>query len=73
VVDNLKEKIFDEDDRLPRVSDETGKRLDEHLEKAREEHDYCKAINHLYDSTDEVDKTGSEGKLSHNKANLLRP
>ncbi|MGA7368590.1 MAG: hypothetical protein WBX01_05625 [Nitrososphaeraceae archaeon] len=73
VVDNLKEKIFDEDDRLPRVSDETRKRLDEHLEKAREEHDYCKAIDHLYDFADEVDKMESEGKLSHNKANLLRP
>lgn len=40
----------------------------------RKENDYYDGIiNHLYNFADEVNKMESESRLSHNKANLLRP
>ncbi len=77
-LDRIVERIF-EDDKLPRVSNDTENILRNHLEKARnllqdKEYDYYDGvINHLYDFAAEVDKMESEGRLSHNKANLLRP
>jgi hypothetical protein len=78
-IDNLHEIIFDDDKTLPHVSDKTKNSLHKHLEKAKElfdrkENDYYREImNHIYDFIDEVDKMESEGQLSQNKANLLRP
>ena len=77
MVDNLQERMF-EDDKLPGVSNETKNILRNHLEKARnhleKEYDYYDGvINHPYNFAAEVDKMESEGRLSHNKANLLRP
>ena len=78
VIDNLQETIF-EDDKPPRISDETKNSLRNHLDKAmnlllREEYGYYDGIiNHLYNFAAEVDKMELEGRLSHNKANLLRP
>lgn len=79
MVNNLQDRIFDEDDKLPEVSNETKNILGNHLEKARnllqgKEYDYYDGvINHLNDFAAEVDKMESEGVISHNKANLLRP
>lgn len=62
VVDNLQEKIFDEDED---VSDETKFNLNNHLQQAkkmlqRENYDYYEGvINHLYNFADEVDKMES--------------
>ncbi len=78
VVDNLHERIF-EDDKPSRVSDETKNNLRNHLDKAmkvlqREGFDYYDGvINHLYNFAAEVDKMELEDRLSHRKANLLRP
>lgn len=78
VVDNLHERIF-EDDKPPRFSDDTKNSLRNHLDKAMkalqtEEYNYYDgAINHLYNFAAEVDKMELEGRLSHKKANLLRP
>jgi len=76
VVDNLQERIF-EDDKL-QVSEDTKNILRNHLDKAmkvlHEEYNYYdEAINHLYNFAAEVDKMELEGRLSHKKANLLRP
>lgn len=79
MVDNLQEKMFDEANTMPEVIDETKKSLHKHLEKAmnllqRKENDYYDGvINHLFNFADEVNKMESESRLSHNKANLLRP
>lgn len=88
VVDNLQKRIFDEDERPPVAPEEAEaerQRMNEikntlssHLEQAKkmlkEKYDYYEgAINHLHNFADEVDKMESEGRLSRNKANLLRP
>jgi hypothetical protein len=78
MVDKLQERIF-EDDELPGVSNATKNILKNHLKEARnlleeKECDYYDGvINHLYNFAAEVDKMESEGRLSQNKANLLRP
>jgi hypothetical protein len=78
VIDNLHEIIFD-DDKTLQVSYRTKNSLRKYLEKAKEllerkENDYYQGImNQLYDFIDEVNKMESDGLLSQNKANLLRP
>ena len=64
---------------MPEGIGETKNSLHKHLEKAmnllqRKESDYYDwVINHLFSFADEVNKMESESRLSHNKANLLRP
>jgi NTE family protein len=78
-IDNLHEIIFDDDRTLPQVSDKTKNILHKDLEKAKElldrkENDYYQqVVNRLYDFIDKVNTAESDGQLSHNKANLLRP
>ena len=88
VVANLQKRIFDEGERPPVAREEAeaeSQRMSEikntlssHLDQAKkmlkENYDYHKGvIDHLHNFADEVDKMESEGRLSHNKANLLRP
>ena len=76
-VDNLQDKMFDEDE--DDIPGEIKNSLHKHLEKAmnlfqRKEHNYYdEVINHLYNFAAEVDKMESEGRLSQFNANLLRP
>jgi NTE family protein len=76
-VDNVQDKMFDEDE--DDIPGEIKNSLHKHLEKAmnllqRKEHNYYdEVINHLYNFTAEVDKMESEGRLSQFNANLLRP
>jgi NTE family protein len=78
VVDNLQE-VPDDNETLHRVSDNTKSRLHSHLEQAgdllekKKNNYYQEVIRHLYDFTDEVNKLESDGQLSRNQANLLRP
>ena len=77
VVDNLQERIFEDD--KPQVSDDTKNSLQNHLDRAMkviqtEKYDYYDEVNnHLYNFAAEVDKMELEGRISHKKANLLRP
>ena len=79
VIDNLHEMIFDDDKTLPQVSDKTKNSLHKHLEEAnellqrKENNYYQETMIYLYDFVEEVNKMESDGQLSKNKANLLRP
>ena len=78
---NMIEIIFYDDKTPPQVSDKnkTKNSLHKHLEKAKEllqrkENDYYQEImNHLYDFADEISRMESDGELSQDNANLLRP
>ena len=78
VVDNLQEAP-DVNKTSHQVSDKTKSRLHSHLEQAgdllekKKNNYYQEVMRHLYDFTDEVNKLESDGKLSRNQANLLRP
>ena len=71
--------IFDDDKTLPQVSDKTKNSLHKHLEEAnkllrrKENNYYQETMIYLYDFVEEVNKMESDGQLSKNKANLLRP
>jgi NTE family protein len=79
MIDNLQDLKFDDGKTPHQISDKTKNSLHKHLEKAKEllkskENDnYQEIMNHLYDFADDVNRMESDGELSHDNANLLRP
>ena len=79
MIDNLQDLKFDDGKTPHQISDKTKNRLHKHLEKAKEllkskENDnYQEIMNHLNDFADDVNRMESDGELSHDNANLLRP
>ena len=79
MIDSLQELKFYDDKTFPQDLGKTKNSLHKHLEKAnellqRKENDYYQEVmNRLYEFADEVNRMESEGELTQNNANLLRP
>ncbi len=79
MIDSLQELKSYDDKTFPQDLGKTKNSLHKHLEKAKEllqrkENDYYQEVmNSLYEFADEVNRMESEGELSQNNANLLRP
>jgi NTE family protein len=78
-LDNLIHNLCHTIDNLDKTDKTTKNRLSKHLEKAKEflqnkeNYYYQEVMNHLYDFIDEVNRMESDGNLTPNNANLLRP
>ena len=78
-LDNLIHNLCHTIDRLYKTDNTTKNSLSKHLEKSKEllqskeNYSYPAIMNHLYDFIDEVNRMESDGHLTPNNANLLRP
>jgi NTE family protein len=80
VIDNLLDRIPDEDEKASKKFGHAKNSLRKHLERAMDllqkgkyNYYYEGVINHLYDFAAEVDRMESDGRLSSEQANLFRP